>query len=237
MNDRHWRERHYGTTLTESPVTHHETGALSFDRQDGALHMLCYRGIECVRGIHPVIRDDQWGTHALVTTAESVEVDVTGIELIHEFKAAEGALSGRFKTRLDDRGVDVSLTLTAARTMLTCRSGLIVLLPLKGVVGRPVEITHGDDSRALSRFPELISPGQPFFDIKGLNYTVRHGPTVRLLFEGEVFEMEDQRNWSDASFKIYSRPLAWPIPYVIEAGETVVQGFSMQLEEHGHDVS
>jgi hypothetical protein len=46
---------------------------------------------------------------------------------------------------------------------------------------------------------------------------------MRCVMEGEVFEMEDQRNWSDASFKVYSRPLALPFPYAIEDGETVRQ--------------
>lgn len=235
MDDSRWRKLHYGTALAEPPVTHHEVGALSFNRQAGALRTLCYRGIECVRGIRPVIRDDQWGTHNLVTVTEHVTSHPVSLQLIHEFETAERALSGRFEAYISACGVEVSLTLTAARTLATCRSGLIVLLPLDGVVGRPVQITHGDDTEKASRFPERISPGQPFFDIKGLDYTVRHGPTVRLSFKGEVFEMEDQRNWSDASFKIYSRPLAWPTPYVIKAGETVVQKLSIQLQENDHD--
>jgi hypothetical protein len=41
--------------------------------------------------------------------------------------------------------------------------------------------------------------------------------------EGDVFEMEDQRNWSDASFKSYCRPLSLPFPYDVAAGETIRQ--------------
>ena len=37
--------------------------------------------------------------------------------------------------------------------------------------------------------------------------------------EGDTFEMEDQRNWSDASYKTYVRPLALPWPYVLPAGK------------------
>ena len=36
--------------------------------------------------------------------------------------------------------------------------------------------------------------------------------------------MEDQRNWSDASFKTYSRPLALPFPYPVAAGEVLQDG-------------
>ena len=37
--------------------------------------------------------------------------------------------------------------------------------------------------------------------------------------EGDTFEMEDQRNWTDASYKTYVRPLALPWPYTLRAGE------------------
>jgi hypothetical protein len=39
--------------------------------------------------------------------------------------------------------------------------------------------------------------------------------------EGEIFEMEDQRNWTDASFKTYCRPLDWPRPYEVERGQLI----------------
>ena len=41
--------------------------------------------------------------------------------------------------------------------------------------------------------------------------------------EGDTFEMEDQRNWTDASYKTYVRPLALPWPYLIAKGETIDQ--------------
>ena len=42
------------------------------------------------------------------------------------------------------------------------------------------------------------------------------GVTCRM--EGDTFEMEDQRNWTDASYKTYVRPLALPWPYTLAAG-------------------
>ena len=36
--------------------------------------------------------------------------------------------------------------------------------------------------------------------------------------------MEDQRNWSDASYKTYVRPLAPPWPYTLPKGEKVAAG-------------
>ena len=35
---------------------------------------------------------------------------------------------------------------------------------------------------------------------------------ITIRFEGEVFEMEDQRNWTDASFKTYAHHSPVPTP-------------------------
>ena len=40
-------------------------------------------------------------------------------------------------------------------------------------------------------------------------------------FEGDTFETEDHRNWTDASFKTYVRPLALPWPYVLQEGRDI----------------
>jgi hypothetical protein len=44
------------------------------------------------------------------------------------------------------------------------------------------------------------------------------------------FEMEDQRLWTDASFKTYVRPLAWRWPYSIGAGERLEQRVRLTFE-------
>ena len=47
--------------------------------------------------------------------------------------------------------------------------------------------------------------------------------------DGDAFEMEDQRNWTDASYKTYCTPLALPYPVTVEAGETVRQSVTVAL--------
>jgi hypothetical protein len=47
--------------------------------------------------------------------------------------------------------------------------------------------------------------------------------------EGDVFEMEDQRNWTDASFKTYCTPLHIPYPVEIKAGTRVVQSITLRV--------
>jgi hypothetical protein len=47
--------------------------------------------------------------------------------------------------------------------------------------------------------------------------------------EGDTFEMEDQRNWSDASYKTYVRPLARPWPYTLPKGVKFAQAVRLSF--------
>jgi hypothetical protein len=81
-------------------------------------------------------------------------------------------------------------------------------------------------------FPARVSPAQPARDIAGIRHVV-NGVRVDIAMEGDVFEMEDQRNWSDASYKTYCRPLSLPRPYDVVAGETVRQRIALSLAAEG----
>ena len=70
----------------------------------------------------------------------------------------------RYSARIDasaDGTVMFQATGTPLTDFLTNRTGFVVLHPLVGVVGEPVEITHTDGKVRKSRFPKFISPGQP----------------------------------------------------------------------------
>jgi D-apionolactonase len=52
---------------------------------------------------------------------------------------------------------------------------------------------------------------------------------VTCRMEGDTFEMEDQRNWTDASYKTYVRPLALPWPYTLAKGERISQRVALTV--------
>ena len=66
-------------------------------------------------------------------------------------------------------------------------------------------------------FPASIDPVQPMMDLRALTHEAAPGLTVTCRMEGDTYEMEDQRNWTDASYKTYVRPLALPWPYTLAA--------------------
>src|SRR6185369_13210686 len=58
------------------------------------------------------------------------------------------------------------------------------------------------------------------------------GVTAGIAFAGEIFEMEDQRNWSDASFKTYSTPQSLPKPVTVTPGAQVQHAVTLSLKGH-----
>ena len=43
--------------------------------------------------------------------------------------------------------------------------------------------------------------------MQSISHGTPGGGEIVIRFEGDLFEMEDQRNWTDASYKTYSTPL------------------------------
>jgi hypothetical protein len=49
-------------------------------------------------------------------------------------------------------------------------------------------------------------PLEPFSELQGLRVKMRGDVWAHLRFEGDIFEMEGQCNWTDASFKTFCTP-------------------------------
>ena len=64
---------------------------------------------------------------------------------------------------------------------------------------------------------------RPFKEIKEIHWPLGEGGKAKLLFEGDIFEMEDHRNWTDASYKTYCTPLELPFPAEIHEGKKIYQ--------------
>src|SRR3712207_1141803 len=72
--------------------------------------------------------------------------------------------------------------------------------------------------------------------MRALRHLVRPGVHAELRFAGDTFEMEDQRNWTDASFKTFCTPLRLPYPVTVPAGSTNRQSVTLKLERSSHSV-
>jgi hypothetical protein len=92
-------------------------------------------------------------------------------------------------------------------------------------------IKHSGEKRTRAKPPFLVSPSQPFTDIRSITHWPWPGTTlsVTVNLDGDMFEMEDQRNWADASYKTYCRPLSQPFPYTLKKGQKVRQAVTVEV--------
>ena len=113
----------------------------------------------------------------------------------------------------------------ARRDFMKNRIGWCVLHPME-LAGVSAS-TRTPDGVVNGQFPDLISPHQPFLDMESITHSTPSGSEVTISFTGDLFEMEDQRNWTDASYKTYSTPLRIPYPAPIAKGERVQQSVTI----------
>jgi D-apionolactonase len=200
---------------------------------NGNLRYLKVGGVEVLRALAFLVRDENWGTYVPVLSDLVVDQRADGFSVRYCAFCEGGGRRLEWGVQIDGRS-DGSLTFggsaTPATDFLTCRTGFVVLHPLQGVAGQPVTVEHVDGTVQSSTFPARIDPVQPFLSVRALTHEVVPGLKATVRMEGDTFEMEDHRNWTDASFKTYVRPLALPWPYTLKAGETLTQRVSLMLD-------
>lgn len=196
-----------------------------------------------LNGIYAAVRDHNW------ETIEPVIHDLTIHQRPADFEATFTAVCRRddihfvWRGRItgsEAGGIDYEFDGEARSTFLKNRIGFCVLHDAACAGARCI-VEHVDGTRDDAIFPLFISPHQPFKRIRGIthfplaNYPAedsqQNQPAVELTLAGDVFEMEDQRNWTDASFKTYCTPLEQPFPIRIESGARIHQSVSLTLVE------
>lgn len=222
----------FGTSQPAPKKRKLDAGRLTATWEQGAIRNICYDGVEVLRGIAFLSRDDSWGNNAAKLANLIMQEDGEHFQVSFDLVITNEAqrLNAAAKIKGNSQGkLSFSVFATAASDFVTNRTGFTILHPLENVVGQLVDVTHTDGTQSLQRFPENISPGQLIFDIRALTHHVGSELTATIFMEGEKFEMEDHRNWMDASFKTYSGSLLDPWPYTIERGENISQTVTLTV--------
>jgi D-apionolactonase len=211
-----------------------KAGALTVDFVAGGLRTIRYEGYEVLRAIAYVVRDPSWGTYRPDISECVVQKNKNAFTITYQATCASSDPNQtlRYQARITGNSqghLIFDVTAEPLTPFLTARCGFAVLHPINDVAGQEAVVEHVDGAQERSTFPALISPMQPFKDIRAIQHRVASGITARCVLNGDVFEMEDQRNWSDASFKTYVRPLSLPWPYVLEQGVTNRQSVELTI--------
>ncbi len=217
-------EDHQPIPLRAGPLT------LAFDR--GELRWVRLGNREVLHGIYAAVRTPEWATVPAVL--EDLRAEAEDDHFLVSFRARhqQGPLWFEWEGRLSgsaDGRVRFEMDGVARSTFLRNRIGLCVLHPVEECAGAGCAVETADGTSTGETFPRLVSPHQPFLGVRAMRHEVRPGVEAEVRFEGEVFETEDQRNWSDASFKTYSTPLALPLPVEVRKGERIRQSVTLTL--------
>ena len=209
---------------------------------------------ELVRRILVTVRDTNWDTVMPEVSSASISGDggrfevaldgrhrAPGIEFVWRV-SIRGDAGGRLVYELDGH---------ARADFDYARIGLCVLHPVETCAGASYRVSSsvGSHSGELARdiTPQLVLDGVPialFPACDALELSPARGGEIGFAFSGDLFEMEDQRNWTDDSFKTYCTPASLGGPHHASDGQVFRQtvevrpaGFDVETVEPGAPVT
>lgn len=207
----------------------------------GPLTMLYERGFlryirlgdhEVLRLIYHAVRDHNWATASHVIEDEVIEQQDDSFQIRYTCVGRNETIHLRWRCEITgdpDGTIQFNIDGEAMAEFRRNRAGFCILHPIPECAGQPCTLTHPDGSQTVAPFPEAISPHQPFFNIREMQWPTVNGGSAVLWFVGDVFETEDQRNWTDASYKTYCTPLAKPFPVTLKPGDKIQQSVELRL--------
>ncbi len=198
---------------------------------------------EVVRRIYAAVRDHNWATIPAEVESLTARVDDDGfvVEMTARHRAHDidftwhGVVEGRpnGSIRYELRGL-------ANTSFRYNRIGFCVLTP-SDTCGGQAFVGHSPEGPVAGRLPRAVAP-QRFENgvyvaltppLSEIAIDLPGGGAIRTTYEGDLFEIEDQRNWSDASFKCYSTPLSLGMGHHAEAGQEFFQAVVCQTSDIG----
>ena len=236
------RALHCGKDEPLPEQTQLRAGPLSMIFEAGDLRYIRFGDHEILRRIYVAVRDHNWDTILPQLSNIQIEHDSGAFRITYDVKNKgadvdffwQGTITGDA-----DGTITFSMDGEALSTFRRNRIGFCVLHPM-GCAGIPCRIEKVDGAVEESAYPITIAPqllvdGEikpvaPFNNMRSVRYEVTSGVETEVRFEGEIFEMEDQRNWTDASYKTYGTPLSQPFPVEVAAGTKISPRITLALK-------
>jgi hypothetical protein len=219
-------------SLPKEPVEL-EAGRLTVRYENGSIRYIKIGDVEILRMIYAAVRDPNWGTVEPVIRDEKIDKhpDSFHIHYIAEYHRNDIFFEAGYSISGSSEGIRFTMHGSARSSFQRNRIGFCVLHPVKECAGKACMVKHPDGSHTSGVFPQYINPHQPFKNIQSMSWQPAAGIQAEIVYAGDIFEMEDQRNWSDASYKTYCTPLELPFPVLVNAGQVIEQ--SVELNVHG----
>jgi D-apionolactonase len=210
-------------------------GSLRLELEGADVRYVRFGGLELVRRIYAAVRDDAWGTVPYRRRLIELERRPDRFRARFGCTARDGAIELDWTIDVEGTpagGLHFRMDGEAGSAFAYNRIGICVLHPPAVTAGQRYRATRSE-----GRMPLRIGP-QPveneiavalFEPFRELELDLPPGGLVRFEFSGDEFEMEDQRNWTDASFKTYSTPLARGLPHRASPGQRFEQAVQVSF--------
>lgn len=217
-------------------------GPLSLVYEAGDLRYIRLGDQEILRRVYVAVRDHNWGTVTPVLSNVQIEAGADSFRINYDVENKQDDIDFFWRGTITggaDGAISFSMDGEARSTFSRNRLGFCVLHPL-ACAGLRAWVEHVDGVVEETAFPQyiapqlviegLIKPVHPFDEMQAMAYPVAPGLVAEIRFQGDIFEMEDQRNWTDASFKTYCTPLRLPFPVEVKAGTRIFQSITLALQ-------
>jgi hypothetical protein len=209
-------------------------GDLTMEYDHGFLRYIKLGNYEVLRMIYFALRDHNWDTMPGKISAEELEVKDRSFDISYTWESTAPAFPFVWKVEIqgaENGQITFNIEGRALADVRKNRTGFCILHSIPENAGKPCTIISPGGETYQGIFPKYISPHQPFFDIKKMHWPLGDLGAARLEFDGDVFETEDQRNWTDDSFKTYCTPLRIPFPALLQRGEIVRQKVQLSVDK------
>ena len=209
-------------------------GPLRMRFENGDLRYVKWGEREILRRIYATVRDRNWGTIPAQISHLKFEIEASSFQITFDATHREREIDFVWRGEITS---DVAGTIRftfdgeARSTFLRNRIGFCVLHPAE-LAGQPCRVRYANGSEYATSFPDLVAAEQPvtaIHDLGSIAHEVAPGLWAEGIFSGDSFEMEDQRNWIDASYKTFCTPLRLPFPLEVAAGTRITQSVELRL--------
>jgi hypothetical protein len=222
------------------PVERRElrAGPLTALLEEGDLRYIRVDGVEVLRRIYVAVRDEVWNT--IPATYSEFKYDVgpdhfsVRLRAHHQYQGINVDWAGTI-TGLPDGTIRYAMDAVANGAFRYCKIGFNIHHPPQEA-GRAYR-ARGPEGPSSGVLPVLIEPQRndngrltalfPPYDALEIDHD--DGLTVRFAFEGDLFEMQDHRNWTDSNYKSYGTPLSIPWPMDATSGQRFHQVVSVSV--------
>jgi len=210
-------------------VTH---GGFTLDLARDAIRNITYDGAQIIDLLYTAIRPLDWST--LAPDEHSEDIQIIGNDCVISITDSfNGVMTSQTRVTLSaGNAFSVAYELHGLTDYSVNRWGICFCLNTAEWMGSAVLSSGNRYSLMEDIAPQRAIDGvvQGLFPPSSeLHFVAPDMRFIKALSSGKVLEAEDQRNWTDNTFKIYSGSLSEPRPYKVTAGSHWKQSVEFEV--------